>query len=149
LSLLHSEQVRQLRTAKTFRPSLLHRMWRLLPPRQRRQMMSEVAAVFAPRIDHAALGAQAGVAVLGDLTRPSGLGEGARLMSRALESLHLPTWARDNGPYLPVAYRTARVIDQPEPPAGVPLVIHVNAPLLPLVRLRVPRTLMRGRRVAS
>ena len=82
---------------RTFRPTLLHRIWRLLPPRQRRRMMSEMAALFAPRIDRIAPTARAGVTVLGDLTRASGIGEGARLMVRALESLHIATWVRDVG----------------------------------------------------
>jgi len=33
------------------------------------------------------------------------------------------------------------------PPEGVPLVIHVNAPSLPAALLRMPRSLLRGRRV--
>jgi hypothetical protein len=82
---------------RTFRPTLLHRIWRLLPPRQRRLVMSEVTALFAPRIDRIAPTARAGVTVLGDLTRASGIGEGARLMVRALESLHIATWVRDVG----------------------------------------------------
>jgi glycosyltransferase involved in cell wall biosynthesis len=112
-------------------------------------MFTETVALFAPRIGRVAPTAQAGVAVMGDLTHPSGLGEGARLMLRALESLRIATSARDIGAYLPAADRTVRVVDQPVPAAGVPLVIHVNAPLLPLVLLRLPRTLVRNRRVVG
>lgn len=35
----------------------------------------------------------------------------------------------------------------PIPPGGMPLVIHVNAPMLPLALLRMPRRMVRGRRV--
>ncbi len=34
-------------------------------------------------------------------------------------------------------------------PAGAPLVVHVAAPLLPLVLMRLPRALVRGRRVVG
>jgi glycosyltransferase involved in cell wall biosynthesis len=132
-----------------FRLTLPHRLWRMLPPRQRRRMFTEVAALFAPRIDRITPKAKLGVAVLGELTQPVGLGEGARLMLRALESLNVASWAMDIGSFLPPVNRKARIVTQPSPPAGAPLVIHVNAPLLPLALLRLPRTLVRGRPVVG
>jgi glycosyltransferase involved in cell wall biosynthesis len=112
-------------------------------------MFTEVAALFAPRIDRITPEAKLGVAVLGELTQPVGLGEGARLMLRALESLNVATWGMDIGGFLPAVNRKARIVTQPSPPAGAPLVIHVNAPLLPLALLRLPWTLVRGRPVVG
>jgi glycosyltransferase involved in cell wall biosynthesis len=57
-------------------------------------------------------------------------------MRRAIDGIGLPTWAID--------------LDAPaavELPPGVPLLLHVNSPLLPLALLRAPRGLVRGRRV--
>jgi glycosyltransferase involved in cell wall biosynthesis len=133
---------------KAFRPTLLHRLWRRLPARPRRRVAGGFAALLAPRIDRGRVPAQGGVAVAGELSRPTGVGEGARLMLRGLEWLHVAHWALDVGGQLPAAEGEAPARAE-APPAGVPLVFHVNAPLLPLVLLRLPRTLVRGRRVVG
>jgi glycosyltransferase involved in cell wall biosynthesis len=136
-------------TPRSFRPGALHRLWRLLPARQRRRVGVEVAALLAPRIDRAPPPARGGLAVAGELARPSGLGEGARLLLRGLEALQVATWAMDVSGVLPAADPATRRQAHIAPPAGVPLLLHVNAPLLPLVLLRLPRTLPRGRRVVG
>jgi glycosyltransferase involved in cell wall biosynthesis len=135
--------------APAFRPTVLHRLWRLLPARSRRRASAELAALLAPRIDRGMPPAQRGVAVAGELSRISGLGEGARLMLRGLEWLHVANWAMDVSGHLPAAGPDARMAAGVLPPAGAPLVIHVNAPLLPLVLLRLPRGFLRGRRVVG
>jgi glycosyltransferase involved in cell wall biosynthesis len=135
-------------TSRPFRPGLLHRAWRLLPAQPRRRAISNLAALLAPRIDPGSPVAQGGIAVIGELSRPSGLGEGARLMLRALEALQVPSWAIDVGAYLPAGGNSIGALPG-LPPPGVPLVIHVAAPLLPLVLLRLPRALLRGRRIVG
>ena len=73
----------------------------------------------------------AGLALLGEFSRPSGIGAGVRLMQAAAERSGLTTMALD--------------IDTPGravPPAGMPLVVHVNPPMLPWA-------LLRGRRVVG
>jgi len=132
--------------SEAFRPTLPHRLWRLLPARPRRRVAGELAAVFAPRIDRLPPPAHGGVAVAGELSRISGLGEGARLMLRGLDRLGVASWAIDVAGRLPAGAGGAGAAAAP-PPAGVPLVIHVGAPLLPLLLLRLPRALPRGRRV--
>ena len=130
-----------------FRLTALHRMWRLLPPRHRRRLVTEAAALLAPRIDKPPPPARPGLVVAGELSRASGLGESARLMLHGLQHLGVPHWPLDIGPLIPGA--TAD-LPAPEPagqPPGVPLVLHVNPPLLPLVLARLPRGLLRGRRV--
>ncbi|MBN8872575.1 MAG: glycosyltransferase family 4 protein [Rhodospirillales bacterium] len=135
-------------TRDRLRLSPLHRLWRLLPARQRREAFAWLSAQVAPRPD-ADPPVQAGLAVGGEVSRASGLGEGARLMLRGAEELGLPTWALDVG--TPVRHGGAQIAFQqgPPPPAGVPLVLHVNPPVLPLALIRLGRRLVRGRRIVG
>ncbi|MBW4093878.1 MAG: glycosyltransferase family 4 protein [Proteobacteria bacterium] len=133
------------------RLGLPHRLWRLLPAGPRRRMAARLVALAAPRLAHPAPPATGGVIVAGEFTRASGLGESARLMLDALAALGQPAWPLDIGPLLP-----AHSADLPPPPpwttlppANAALVLHVNAPLLPLVLARLPRALVRGRRVVG
>jgi glycosyltransferase involved in cell wall biosynthesis len=121
--------------------SLLHRAWRVLPPELRRDAFTHVSAVLAPRPDLPPPAAQRGLAVGGEISRASGLGEAARLLLAGLESLGVPNWRFEAGP---VAPRGAQL-----PPAGVPLLMVVNAPVLPAALLRLPRGALRGRRVVA
>ncbi len=135
-----------------FRLTALHRVWRWFPPRQRRRLVTAVTALLAPRIDRHPPPARAGVAVAGELSRASGLGENARLMLLGLRHLGIPQWPIDVTPLLPGASADLPIADSPaaenqEPASGAPLVLHVDPPLLPLVLLRLRRGLGRGRRV--
>jgi glycosyltransferase involved in cell wall biosynthesis len=122
----------------------LHRLWRGLPPGLRRAAFARTTAWLAPHPDKIPPPAQHGLAICGETTRASGLGEGARLMHAALPKLGLPTWLLDAAPRLP-----GEAAGQPieMPPEGVPLVLHVNSPLLPAALLRLPRGALAGRRV--
>ena len=111
----------------------LHRLWRALPQRARRGLLTRGSALLAPRPDQPPPPVRPGIAVGGELDRASGLGEGARLMLHGLDALGVPSWALRRGAAMP--------------PPGVPLVFHVNAPGLPLALLRHGRALLRGRRV--
>ena len=122
--------------------SLPHRLWRTLPPGLRRAALVRTSAGLAPRPDAAPPPPRGGIAVCGELQRASGLGEGARLMIAAARSLGVPVWEIDSGDLAgPAPANTAL------PPDGMPLVLHVNAPSLPATLLRLPRALLRGRRV--
>ena len=67
-------------------------------------------------------------------------------MLAALRYAGIPNWAVDVGPLLPA--HTSDVAAATEtPPPGVPLVVHVNPPLLPVVLMRLPRSLVRGRTI--
>jgi len=81
--------------------------------------------------------------VTGEISRASGLGEVARLMLRGLEALGVPAWQLDIG--TPVSRGEAPAATRPAPAA--PLLIHVNAPFLPLALLRLPGGMVRGRRL--
>jgi glycosyltransferase involved in cell wall biosynthesis len=123
-----------------------HRLWRLLPAGPRRTMLAHAGALMAPRITQPPPAADHGLVVAGELARPSGLGEGARLMLAALSGLGVAGWPVDVGAALPASagreHRPAAL-----PPDGAPLVLHVNAPLLPLALRHLPRGLVQRRRV--
>jgi len=124
--------------AYTARPTLspLHRLWRLLPAEHRRRLFACATSLVAPRPDRSVPPVRAGVAVVGELSRPSGLGEAARQMRGAFDALGVPNWGIDT---------ETRVV--PELPPGAALLVHVNPPVLPYALLRLPRGLLRGRRV--
>ncbi len=113
----------------------LHRLWRGLPQGARRKLLTEGTALLAPHPDRPAPPVLSGIAVAGELDRASGLGEGARLMLHGLDALGVPAWPMRRG--------------GPLPPDGAPLVLHVNAPQVPLALLRLGRGALRGRRVVG
>ncbi len=120
----------------------LHRLWRVLPARERRHLLAGAAAMLAPHPDRAPAAPRHGLAVGGELSRASGLGEVARLMLAGLRQLGVPSWSLDVGTAVRGGGRA-----HPVPPSGAPLLLHVNAPFLPLTLLRMPRASLRGRRV--
>ena len=115
--------------------SLIHRAWRLLPRDARRAALSRAAYLAAPRPDKAPPPVRPGLAIAGELDQPSGLGEGARLLLHAVETLGLPAYAIRPG-------------DKPAPP-GVPLLIVGTAPSLPLMLIRLGRAHLRGRMIVG
>src|ERR1700744_6457083 len=112
-------------TVPAFAPSLPHRLWRRLPAESRRQALARVTGWLAPRPDKGSV--EPGIAIAGEFSRASGLGEGARLMAKASQAARLPVWTIDRPP---LAGRAADIpVDLPGmPPSHVPLVLHVNAP---------------------
>jgi glycosyltransferase involved in cell wall biosynthesis len=136
-------RVRAMPDADTLHP--LHRAWRLLPAGARRAALSHGTAWLAPRAAWPAPAAALGLAVGGEIFRASGLGEGARLMLAALDRLGVPHWGLQAGLDVPGEDGGERTM--PDVPAAVPLVLHINAPMLPAALLRLPRALLRGRRI--
>ncbi len=130
----------------------LHRLWRALPARSRRRLLSHGTALLAPRPDRPppAVVPERGMIVGGEIGRASGLGEAARLMLRGLEAIGIPGHGLQAGLRIPgdASEDPARPHDPSRRlPPGLPLLLHVNAPLLPAALLRLPRGLLRGRRV--
>jgi glycosyltransferase involved in cell wall biosynthesis len=99
--------------------------------------------MLAPHPDRTPPPPRAGMAVAGEIARASGLGEAARLLERAIAGLGVATWMVDAG--TPLAGERAAAA--PELPPGAPLLLCVNAPMVPLALLGLPRRLARGRRV--
>jgi glycosyltransferase involved in cell wall biosynthesis len=123
----------------------LHRLWRLLPAAPRRAAHARMMAALAPRPDAAPPPGRHGVVIAGEITRASGLGEHARVFQRALAEMGVTTWGADVG--LPTD-RTP----PPRPgdaPQGAPLLLCVNAPMVPWALRRLPRALVSGRRVVG
>jgi glycosyltransferase involved in cell wall biosynthesis len=109
-------------------------------------MMTWAASLLAPSIDRVPPPRADGVAIAGEVSRASGLGEGARLIQRGLRQIGVPNWTIDIGNLLPAHTEDFPVISE-QPPRAAPLILHVNAPLLPWVLFRLPRALVRGRRI--
>lgn len=122
--------------------TLPHRLWRHLPATVRRQALAHATAFLAPKPDAARRGQ--GLIVAGEFSRASGLGETARLMAAAASRSGIRTATIDI-PSLPA--RRLRLADPL--PEGAPLVLHVNAPMLPLALLRLPRAAARNRPVVG
>ncbi|PPQ28350.1 glycosyltransferase family 4 protein [Rhodopila globiformis] len=119
-----------------------------MPPAWRRRALARAGSWLAPHPPAPDGPATRGLVIAGEMTRASGLGEGARLMAGAARGLGLPVWTCDIPPLEGAAADCEPVAgaDGPPPP-GVPLVLHVNAPMLPLALLRLGRTLTRRRPV--
>lgn len=130
-----------------FALGLPHRLWRCLPVAGRRRLLARMSALVAPRPAVAPPLAHHGIAIGGELSCPSGLGEGARLMIRAARGMGVPVWSLDIPP--PTLWDRARLDPGAYPPPGVPLILHINAPVLPLALLRLPRDLVRNRRIIA
>ncbi len=121
---------------------LAHRAWQRLPAGPRRWALTAATGLLAPRPDRDPPPASGGVVVAGELSRASGLGESARLMLAGLDRMGVANMALDLGDGL-TRPRFAAAL----PPRGMPLILHANAPVLPLTLLRAPRGLVAGRRV--
>jgi glycosyltransferase involved in cell wall biosynthesis len=128
------------------RHAMPHRLWRRLPPVWRRRLLARAGSWLAPHPATSETPATSGLAIAGELTRASGLGEGARLMVAAARGLGLPVWTCDLPPLEDAATDSCMATRAEEPPPpGVPLVLHVNAPMLPLALLRLRRAVTRHR----
>ncbi len=124
-----------------------HTVWRGLPASLRRYALAQATGWLAPKPAHRAnvgMRVAPGIAVVGEFTRASGLGESARLMADAAKRLGLPVWTIDLPPLADSRPEVAGVASAALPP-GVPLVLHVNGPMLPLALLRLPASATRNR----
>lgn len=130
------------RSVPVFAPSLPHRLWRRLPAVARRRALARITGWLVSPPDRGLV--RPGVAIAGEFSRASGLGEGARLMAQAARSSGLPVWVID---LQPLAGGSSDIPLDPGdlPPPNIPLVLHVNAPSLPLALLRLPSAVTRKR----
>ena len=131
---------------KPLTPSPAHRLWQLLPAAVRRRCLARATAWIAPRPERHPPQANGGLAVGGEFSRASGIGETARRMAEAARTLGLSVWPIDIPP--PVDARAELPMSAyAPPPAAAPLVLHINAPQIPLALLNLQRDLVRGRTV--
>jgi len=116
-----------------------HAMWRVLPPGLRRGALQAACRLVAPRADAAPPAASAGIVTAGEMARMSGLGEAARLLHAGIAQCGVDRGTVDLG-----------VLRHPVPvhmEPGTALLLHVNAPSIPLMLARAPRDFLAGRRV--
>ncbi len=120
--------------------SLAHKAWRMLPEDWRRAGMTQAAAIVAPRPGLPPAHSR-GAVVAGDNEGHYGIAESGRVIRRALGTLGLDRGAIPFG--LPSVVPTQREAL----PEGAAVIAVVNAPLLPVAGARLPRPLLRGRRM--
>lgn len=131
--------------------SLLHQhLWQRLPRAWRREALFRATALAAPK-PTIACAAGLPIIVVGALKTASGLGQSARLCHDALKAAGLPVYGID------VTQLLMQVLDAPDfayadgrdlGPGGT-LIIHVNAPTLPLVMAKLGRSVVKNRRVVA
>jgi hypothetical protein len=123
-------------------------LWRRLPSEPRRAALYTLTSILAPRPRQNAAGGTP-VTVAGLMRSTTGIGEGARLCLAALKSLDIKTGSIDFSERLDLA-------DMPgtdEVSAAVPrstggtMIVHINAPYLPLALLAMGRAATRSQRL--
>ncbi|HZH28052.1 MAG TPA: glycosyltransferase family 4 protein [Azospirillaceae bacterium] len=133
--------------------ALLHRhVWQRLPRDSRREAAVRVAALLAPRPSLDPIPAAGPIIVAGYLRAATGLGQSARLCLEALRSAGLPAYGYDlSGPF-----RQGKAIDvdglaDPQADFAGPgaLILHVNAPFVPMALRLLPRRWIRGKLVVG
>ncbi len=118
-----------------------HGAWRLLPRELRRRAMTGIATRLARKPDTHPPALSNGVIIAGDNATTNGLAESARLMHQVIAEHGL---ARGFVPFgLPGSVPEHRA----PAPAGAALLAVVNAPILPVGLLRLPRNFIANRRV--
>jgi len=127
-------------------PSLSQHLWRCLPPRFRRRAFANVTGLIAPRPDPRPDSIGHGLVVAGELSRPTGLGENARLLAQGARALGLPVSLHDLGS--PIECARVDAAHQSDT-ARHPLLLHVNGPLTPFTAMRMGRAMLRGRIVVG
>lgn len=118
---------------------LAHRAWRQIPAAPRRALLRHAGALIAPRADATPPEQSRGIVIAGEMSRISGLGVGARILRDAISGLGVARGTAELGLF-------TRPVPNALPPDAAVL-LHVNAPSLPLMLARAPRDFLRGRRV--
>ncbi|MGC8531231.1 MAG: glycosyltransferase [Acidiphilium sp.] len=121
------------------RLGFLHRIWRLVPPKLRRAALGAAVRAAAPRPDRVPPTASLGVQIAGEMGRISGLGEAARLLHSGIAALQADAGTID----LAIGKRPMLIRKMPRSA----LILHVNAPSIPLFLARAPSDFLRERRV--
>ena len=123
-------------------------LWQNVPRGLRRQALFHMTARLAPRPTPDARGGPP-IIVVGLLRTASGLGEGARLCHEALSrcgqdvyGIDLTDSFRQPGPAVPFTYSDGGSIEGPGS-----LILHINAPFVPMALMQLGKRLLRGKRI--
>ena len=121
------------------------RLWRVIPPRLRREALFSTMELLAPRPSHPVPMPSLPVTVAGYFAAPSGLGEGARRLADMLEAVGCAVHRAD----LTAALRQSVSGPAPAPgPVGPgTLILHVNGPMVPWAMHALGKPAVRGKRV--
>lgn len=129
-----------------------HAAWRLIPPATRRSLLQKAATLLAPRPTprrDAAARARPPFIVVGPIGTASGIGEGARQCLQRLQEAGAATggidvsrWFLGGDPHDAIDYQDARDWRGP----GT-LILHMNAPLIPVALALLGRRLVRGKTI--
>jgi len=119
----------------------LTHLWRLLPPDARRTALYRASAALAPKARKPIPTWDGTVTIAGELSRPSGLGAGARLMAHALRQTTLPTHSLDLGTL--TAPKSPTPAEKRSIPPHAALILHVNSPQMPIALTRLGRNFTR------
>jgi glycosyltransferase involved in cell wall biosynthesis len=123
------------------RLSLAHRLWRVLPAGLRRAGLQRAAVWAAPVKERRPPVSSQGVVVGGEFSAATGLGDAARILQGACAQAGFLRGT--------VSLGVGRRPDVSAVPADAMLVLTVNAPSLPLMLARAPRSLLAGGRVVA
>ncbi|CAI3941188.1 Glycosyltransferase involved in cell wall bisynthesis (RfaB) (PDB:2IV7) [Commensalibacter communis] len=124
----------------------LHRLWRLFPPSSRRYFLARLGAYLAPSITIDPP-TDSTVIIGGEVSRASGLGEGARVMHQALQKNNIPVQLLDIVPYSFSWDRYKKATHLLSQYIHAPLILHINSPQLPFALLALPRKLVKNRKI--
>ena len=127
---------------------VLRRLWQRLPQNLRGKIMFDISRMVAPLPDVAPRGGFP-LAIAGMFSTASGIGEGARLGYAALDAAGFAPTAFDLSPALGQVEFSNAMQRRPLAPGDGTLIVHHNAPFLPLALWTLGRTRVRGRRIVG
>lgn len=108
--------------------------------------MARLGACFAPSIT-CDPPVDSTVIIGGEISRASGLGEGARVMHQALEKHHIDSHLLDISPYSFSLSHYKKAEQLFSKYLHAPLILHINSPQIPYVLLSLPRKLIKNRKI--
>jgi glycosyltransferase involved in cell wall biosynthesis len=129
--------------------TFLHdKLWQALPRGLRRRVLFGASGLLAPRASGGTAGGPPYI-VAGVLRSPTGLGRSARLCHDALKAMGLPVHGIDltTALYQSPTLTEFSFADGRELEGQGTLILHVNAPLVPLAMLAAGRRAIRGKRI--
>lgn len=117
-----------------------------MPPQQRRYVLGRVGAFFAPPIAIDPV-FDSSVIVIGEFSKASGLGEGARIMYQSLVKHHISVHYIDVDPYVFSLERFGKAYQVLSAHPHATLIVHFNSPQMAFVLLNLPVRLLKYRKI--
>ncbi|CAI3922924.1 glycosyltransferase family 4 protein [Commensalibacter papalotli (ex Botero et al. 2024)] len=118
----------------------------MFPPSSRRYGLARFGGCIAPSITPSPP-VDSAVIIGGEVTRASGLGEGARVMHQALKKHHIDAHLLDVSPYSFSMARYKKSAQLLSKYLHAPLILHINSPQIPYALLSLPRKYIKNRKI--